>query len=238
MNPEELGKIQELLESLPNDIQVMEQGVSQVVLQEYYKRGTSLDDEAKEALLAQQEDWERLEMDELKSLLIALGMTADVKSYRKLEAILATKSEEIGKFGQVAQMYARMKLESRLTDTTSGFILSGLGGKGNKLRYYFVLMSKETITEAQGRLFEAEALDICQIGQAEIEEIEKQDRYFLIRILVPFEEAIGDVIADIAGQFPFLESEFICTNVEKPSHEFITKWMNDELEDKQGFIAS
>lgn len=233
MNPEELGAIQELLDSLPEDIQVMEQGVSQEVLEEYYKIGTNLGDEGKEELLARQDDWASLEIDELKSLLLALGMTADVKSYRKLEAILAAKSEEVGKFGQVAQMYARMKLESRLTDTSSGFILSGLGGKGNKLRYYFVLMSKDVITEAQARLFEAEALDICKINQSEIETIEQQESYFLIRILVPFEEAIGDVIADIAGQFPFLENEFICTNVEKPSHEFITKWMNDELEDKE-----
>lgn len=232
MNPQELAAIRELLDSLPADFQVMEQGVSQAVLEEYYSFGKDLKGMDRADILAQQADWQNLALGDLKQLLVVLAAEGDVKSFRQLEAILEAKKEELGKFGAVTMMYARMKLESMFTDTPSGFILSGLGGKGNKLRYYFVLTSLEEITDARARFIEGEILEVCRNRDSEMEDFERATHYVLVRILVSVEEAIGEVIEDISEACPFLEKEFICTNVEKPTHEFISRWINDELDEE------
>lgn len=232
MDSKELAAIRELLDTLPAEFQVMEEGVSQEVLDEYYDFGKSLDGLDRAAILAQRDEWQDLETAALKRLLVLLAAEGNVKSFRQLEAILKARADDLGGFGSVTMMYARMKLESMLTDSPSGFILSGLGGKGNMLRYYFVLTSKEGITDAQARFIEGEIEEVCRQRASEMEEIEHESNYVLVRILVSVEEVIGDVIEEISVACPFLEKEFLCTNVSKPTHEFITRWMNDELEDE------
>ncbi|MEM9991516.1 MAG: hypothetical protein AAF738_07100 [Bacteroidota bacterium] len=230
MRPEELAAVKELLDNLPADFQVMEKGISQAVLTEYYDYGEQVTADNRTAILDNQEQWADLNIQALKCLLVALAAEGNVKSFRQIETILSEKGDAIGDFGAVTRMYARMKLESKLTDTPAGVILSGLGGKGDMLRYYFVLASEEVITDARARFVEGELQEICQNHAAELEEVEHTPQYILVKILVSVAEAIGELIELVTDACPFLEQEFICTNVKKPSPEFIQRWMNNELD--------
>ena len=42
--------------------------------------------------------------------------------------------------------------------------------------------------------------------------------------------AIGNVSASLTNKCSFLDADYICTNVEKPSQEFIKKWLNNNLD--------
>jgi len=121
-------------------------------------------------------------------------------------------------------------LENQLSDEPIGFISSGLGGKGNKLRYYFVIKSAEKISEEREQFIKDELRLICWNADSEFETIENFGNYVLVKILVSVDYAIGSVIEDLIDRCNFADKEYFCTNVEKPTNELIEQWINGDIE--------
>ena len=87
----------------------------------------------------------------------------------------------------------RMFLESNLTEESKGFVSTGLGGKGNKLRYYFVIGSKDALpfSQRQKKIIEQEFASVCRKHSSLIEEIQIQKNYSLLKVLIPMDKAVG-----------------------------------------------
>ena len=162
-------------------------------------------------------------------MLVCLSEIGDVKSYRKIEEIIEINNPEILNFSFVSLKFSRLNLENDLSDEPIGFISSELGGKGNKLRYYFVLKSKEKIKNESESIITNELNGICNQHDSELEKIENHGNYVLIKILVSIDFAIWNIIEKLTNKCPFIDKEYICTNVEKPTIEFIEKWINNEI---------
>ena|SRR5680860_1287255 len=231
MNNKEKSEIENLLKSIPNDFRVIENKINTKVIDEYYEMARSLEDKNQNEIIQNQDKWRELEfVEEIKELLVCLSEIGDVKSYRKIEEITKSGNSEILDFSYVALKFARLNLENNLSDEPIGFISTELGGKGNKLRYYFVVKSKDEIEKDRESKIINELKNICDQNDSEIEEIENHGRYILVKILVSIDIAIGNIIEKLTNKYSFLDEEYICDNVEKPKTEFIKKWMNNELE--------
>jgi len=231
MNEKDKNEIENLLKSIPDEFRVTENEIKGEIINEYYELLENIDNKRRTKTLRNQNYWKDLNSsNKIKDLLVCLSEIGDVKSYRKIEEIIKSGNPEILNFSFVALKFARLKLENYLSDETVGFISSELGGKGNKLRYYFALKSKEKIKKDSESIIVNELHNICSRNDSEFEEIENHGNYILIKILVSIDFAIGDVIENLTNKCTFLDEEYICTNVEKPTTEFIKKWMNNKLE--------
>lgn len=229
MTEEEKSEILKLVASIPDEFRVIESQINFEVIDEYYELLEELDGQPDN--LDELGNWENIKSKEaIKKLLVKLSKIGDVPSYRKIERIIEAQNSEIMAFAHVALKFARMNLENQLSDEPIGFISSGLGGKGNKLRYYFAITSDEKIEKDKETFIVDELQKVCARCDSEFEEIENHGNYVLIKILVSIDFAIGIVIEELINECPFIDEGYLCTNVEKPTVEFINQWINGELE--------
>jgi len=125
----------------------------------------------------------------------------------------------------------RMFLESILLEEEGGLISTGLGGKDNKLRYYFIVGSKDGLpfSEAHRNNLRRGFETISHKYKAQIEEVNSASTYAMIRILIPMSIAVGEIIeggiseCNQMGEFLFLD--YYVTNVRKPTHKEISSYL-------------
>ena len=230
MNKKEKSEIENILNSIPNEFRVIENRINGKVIDEYYEIADNLENKNQDKIRQNQDKWTELKsQNDIKELLVCLSEIGNVKSYRKIEEITKSGKSEILDFSFVALKFARLNLENNLSDEPIGFISTELGGKGNKTRCYFVVKSKDKIENNKESKIIDELRDICNKNDSELEEIENHGKYILVKILVSIDYAIGNIIDKLTNRCLFLDEEYICNNVEKPTKEFIKKWMNNTL---------
>jgi hypothetical protein len=168
-----------------------------------------------------------------KRILILLAHLGTAESCRILEKYLKISEGNLRDWALLSLKECRMFLESVLLKEEGGFISTGLGGKDNKLRYYFIVSSKgglpflETHRNTLQRGFEKTSHKY----EFEIEEINFETTYAVIGILIPMDVAVGEVIEEgisecnKTGEFLFLH--YYVTNVKKPTHEEISKYLEE-----------
>lgn len=217
----EKNEIRKILDSIPEQFRVIEDNINQSAIQEFYdlrERITNNENEEGHILNSSKEE------------LVRLAEIGDVKSYRRIEEIIQERAiPNLKEFAYVALKFARINLENQLSDEPIGFISSGLGGKGNKLRYYFVIKSTEHIGEKKELRIKNELKLICLNSDSDLETIENFGNYVLIKILVSIDFAIGNIIEQLIDKCNFADKEYFCTNVERPTNQLIEKWINDEI---------
>ena len=126
-----------------------------------------------------------------------------------------------------------MFLESALLEEEGGIISTGLGGKDNKFRYYFIVSSKDglTFSETHRNTLKREFETISQKYNSEIEEINFEPNYAMIRTLIPMDVAAGEVIEEGIRECnkadDFLYFHYYITNVKKPINEEIIKYLEE-----------
>lgn len=218
----EKNEIRKILDSIPEEFRVIENNINQSAIEEFYDLSGRVTDSKNE---------ERSIQNPTKEELVRLADIGDVKSYRRIEEIIQKReNSDLEEFAHVALKFARINLENQLSDEPIGFISSGLGGKENKLRYYFVIKSTENINEEREQIIQDELKLICLHSDSEFETIENFGNYVLIKILVSIDFAIGNVIEQLIDKCNFADKEYFCTNVERPTNELIEKWINNEIE--------
>jgi len=168
-----------------------------------------------------------------KRILILLAHLATAESCRTLEKYLNISEGNLRDWALLSLKECRTFLESVLLQEEGGFISTGLGGKDNKLRYYFIVSSNdglpfsETHRDTLRRGFET----ISPKYKSEIEEINFGATYVIIGILIPMDVAVGEVIEEGISECnkmsEFLFPDYYVTNVKKPTREEISKYLEE-----------
>jgi hypothetical protein len=166
-----------------------------------------------------------------KRILILLAHLGTAESSRILEKYLKISEGDLRNWALLSLKECRMFLESVLLKEEGGFISTGLGGKDNKLRYYFIVSSKGGLpfSEIHRNTLKRGFETTGHKYESEIEEINFETTYVVIEILIPMDVAVGDVIEEgisecnKTGEFLFLH--YYVTNVKKPTHEEISKYL-------------
>jgi hypothetical protein len=168
-----------------------------------------------------------------KRILILLAHLRSPESCRRLERYLKVSDSNLRGWALLSLKECRTFLESVLLQEEGGFISSGLGGKDNKLRYFFIVSSKDGLpfSETHRNPLKRGFEKISHKYSSEIEEINFEATYLMIEILIPMEVAVGKVIEEGISECntmgEFLSPDYYVTNVKKPTPEEISKYLEE-----------
>jgi hypothetical protein len=168
-----------------------------------------------------------------KRILILLAHLGTPESCRTIEKYLKVSDRNLKDWALLSLKECRTFLESVLLQEESGFISTGLGGKDNKLRYYFIVSSKGGLpfSEADRDTLKRGFETIGHKYKSEIEEINFESTYAMIGILIPMDVAVGEVIErgirECNKMSEFLGHDYYVTNVKKPTPEEISKYLEE-----------
>ncbi|MDR0546104.1 MAG: hypothetical protein LBG77_00720 [Dysgonamonadaceae bacterium] len=157
-----------------------------------------------------------------KYILSMLAVSGDVKAFRAIEAYSKGDFDPaLADWVAMSILQAKMTLESEFSDEQQVFISSGLGGKGDKLRFYAFFQSENLIpfTDYQRNLITQEFSYSIQKYQGEAEEIKIEKNYFSVLFLVNIKEDIRRMMEsamDECNEYGnFIHPGFVITNVKR-----------------------
>ena len=160
-----------------------------------------------------------------KYVLSILATSRQVKAYRILEEYAQAPDPDVADWAYMALMESRIALESELSDEKQIYISTGLGGKGEKVRFYVLILANELkpFLEYQKKVIEREFPYSLEKAGCEIERLTIGEKYmelvFLIPVRADIKQALDKVINECNQYGNFLSQVFTITNVKELSAE-------------------
>ncbi len=219
--------------SMQGHFHILEQRVPVELQMEYFKYSEQL---RKENLVMTDDEYEiftknlsdpSTTTERKKYVLSSLATSHDVKAYRLLEKYVQHPAADVTEWAYMALMESRISLESELSDEKQIYISTGLGGKGQKLRFYVLMLAAENrpFEEYQRRVIEREFDFYLPQADCEIEKLIIHDLYVELVFLVPVRadpKGILDNVINECNQYGhFLSDTFTVTNVKEIPREEI-----------------
>jgi hypothetical protein len=168
-----------------------------------------------------------------KKILILLAHLGTPESCRILEKYLKSSEANLRDWALLSLKECRMFLESVLLEEESGFISTGLGGKDNKLRYYFIVSSKDGLpfSETHQNTLKKGFETISHKYKSQIEEINFEVTYAMIGMLIPMDIAVGQIVEEGISECnktgELLSLDYYVTNVGKPTYKEILNYLEE-----------
>lgn len=164
---------------------------------------------------------------EKKYALLMLATSKNVKAFRLLKEFVENDPDiRLREWAGLALMDCQISLESELSGEQQIYISTGLGGKGEKLRFSTLLLianKKATFEDYQKHVIERESADVFEQYDCELETMEIADRYVLLSLLIPFQADIqnimGKIIVECNQYGDFLSTTYTVTNVQELTEE-------------------
>ena len=215
-----LKELQHSLENLKGNLHILETNVPVEKQMEYFRfsetvRNDFSDDQNVEKQINILVSTEA-SPSEIKYALAYLAISGDVKAYRAIETYHKNHSDD---WSAMSYIQAKITLESEFSDEKQIFISTGLGGKGDQLRFFafFKSKGKKNFSDYQKELIEKEIPYYVQNHRGIPEEIRIRDNYFTLLFLIHIQvdiKAMLEEIVDECNQYgDFIDKEFIITNV-------------------------
>ena len=160
--------------------------------------------------------------------------TASIDVYRFLKSYVDTVPDEHKEWVYAAIMQCQMHLENSLMDEPVGFIATALGGRGNKIRYYFAVTSRQEMTPEDGELVLDEYTALSEEFEIGIEDCYANKDFVLFKVLVPYYQMITDFITSGLNTIDTLDdAEFWITNIVHPSDQALLAWADAKKSETQ-----
>jgi len=212
---------------------VLEQRVSVDLQMEYFKYSqqlrktfTGLTDADYESYVENLPD-PTVGLDKKKLMLSSLAISRQIKAYRFLEDYVRNADEDVRDWAAMALMESRISLESELSDERQVYISTGLGGKGEKLRFCVLLIANElkVFADYQKEVIQREFPFALEEAACDIERLTIKDQYAELVVLIPMRsdvKSILDRVINECNQYGnFLSTVYTITNVKELSEEDI-----------------
>ena len=173
-----------------------------------------------------------------KYILSMLATSREVKAYRMLEDYVQHPDEDVSNWAYMALMESRISLESELSDEKQIYISTGLGGKGEKLRFYVLMLSRDRkpFLEYQRKVIEREFAYFLPKADCEIERLTIGEQYvelvFLIPVRADIKLTLDKVINECNQYGDFLSDIFTITNVKELTEQEVTDIINKNANSK------
>ncbi len=228
--------IQKVLENLPENFSILEEQIDIDVQMKYfdYAQKNRTDEISAECFANMDELFsENTGFERKKQILVNIATIDNVKAFRTIERFVKESSGEIYQWAVLAMQESRMLLQSSLLDEQQVFISTGLGGKGQKIRYYVVFINKNKqgiLTRTQQNLLKDELITVLKSNDGEFETIDFTDGFSTAMVMLPLQTDLKSVfrnIIDECNQYGnFLDDDMILTNVKMLSRTEITEMLN------------
>jgi hypothetical protein len=237
-------KLRDLTGKFPEKLNILEEQIDIKVQMEYFKFSKKLKSNKNEPLHIDADNIPNIDLEihspaEIKEILITLAGIDDARAYRFIEEYVKVATVPLKDWAILALQESKMLLESSLLDENQIFISTGLGGKGNMLRYFVVIIGEgiDEFEAFQRKMVASEFEFALKKNNCELEKIEFQEKFATLMALipfdVPFQKVIRQTLEECNQYGNFIKPNFLVTNVKpltlKEIKEFVTK---NELPDK------
>lgn len=243
-------KFRESFTRMEGHFHILEQKIPVEIQMEYFKYSEKVRRETKrpypfsdsdcELAFAMLEVSEELNREQKRHFLTFLAISRNIHAYRLLEKYALKADPEVADWAYMALMESRISLESELSDEKQIYISTGLGGKGEKLRFYVLMLShdRQRFQEYQRQVIEREFAYYLPKVDCEIERLTIGEQYvelvFLIPVRADIKETLDRVINECNQYGNFLSDIFTITNVKELSEEEIAEIVNSNGDSKTG----
>lgn len=181
---------------------------------------------------------EKIEIDEKKRLLVLMAKIDDVHIFRKLQKYSQNPDKELSDWAFIALQESLSLIQSSLLGEEQILISTGLGGKGNKLRFFIITQTEnsESISEIQKKIITKEIEFAFKNNDCELEKIEFGSYFYTIVGLFPFnfdiiEITLSQIFDEVKNFNIFLSEKYIITNVKTsdiPESELLIREMEQK----------
>ncbi len=229
-------RIQEAISSLPKNFSVLEEQINIELQMEYFNYGRDMKTSfTTEMILQNQADLFNpdVPLDEKKNLLVLLASQEKVEAFRTIERYAQNPDSELRDWSILALQESRMVIQSSLMDEQQVYISTGLGGKGQKLRYFVVLIGREDdvpYSPIQQKLIKNELEFTITKNDGELEEISFNENLAIAVMLLPVKSDIQGVFISVINECnqygDFIRQDIIITNVKRMSEREIKQFIN------------
>ena len=194
--------IRKLLNSIPDKFDIMEEGIDVQIQNEYIDYSHSF--ERGELTETETNNLSRILFDiettieAKKKVLTLLAHLGTITAFRQIEKYYRNPDKDLKQWTALALQECKMFLESSLTDQSTGFISSGLGGLNDKLRYYFLILplSDRQFTATQKIIINDELNIVAGDLNCIVESVDLSDTFVGLIALVPMDVAVGTFIEE------------------------------------------
>ncbi|MFA5328036.1 MAG: hypothetical protein WC384_09615 [Prolixibacteraceae bacterium] len=231
-------KIQEAISSLPENFSILEEQIDVELQMEYFNYGRDMKTRFTEALIQQHRNDlfdANIPIEEKKNLLVLLASQEKVESFRIIEKYAKNPDPELREWSILAMQESRMVIQSSLMDEQQVYISTGLGGKGQKLRYFVVFIGSENVkrySAVQRKLIQTELDFALSKNAGFLEEINFEVNLAIAVMLLPVKSDIQGVFSSVISECnqygDFIRPDIIITNVKRMSIDEIKKFINRE----------
>ena len=222
---EELNEENNGMPPIPENVRIISFQADPKLMLDFQERVKRMNGKPMEAEVIHQ-DWAVLEdEEEFKDALVKAAFLGSVEVFRKLEA-LEVEDKERQSWVELSTLYARMIMEQDLLDEPLSFIVTGLGGEGNLIRYCFVLRSNQLLTESLAGLVASEFEELTKYYEVTWEDsLHYTPEYIRFTLLVPFNYNPNEMIEEGIHKLTFLDKEYIASNMKIPEEEELVDWL-------------
>lgn len=193
-------EIKKLMENIPAKFIISEQGINNEILKEYTEQSDSFTrselSEDDTLFISSALFKKNIPIKTKKEALLLLSHVDNITAYREIEKYCNCPDEELKDWALLALQESRMFLETSLDEENHGFISTGLGGIGNRLRYYFLILpsTEKPFTDLQKNIIRDELTDACTRTDSIIEKIDYGETYTGLTILIPMDVNVEAVM--------------------------------------------
>lgn len=172
--------------------------------------------------------------EEKKRILSILASSKQVRAYRIIENYARQPDYELTNWAYMALMESRIMMESEFSGERQIYISTGLGGKGGKLRFYALILSKNNASflDYQRNLINQEVPYQFSKQDCEIERLTIEDKYieivFLVSVKADIKRIVQNTVKECNSCGEFLSESFMITNIKELSRDEINRMILEE----------
>ena len=234
--------IRKVLDDLPDNFSILEEQIDIDLQMKYFERAQQV--RSKPNTNEYFENREQLFLPEIsvdrkKEILLSIAIIDDVKAFRTIEKFVGLAQGEIKQWAVLAFQESRMLIQSSLLDEQLVFISTGLGGKGQKLRYYVVFINKNRellLNAIQQKLLKDEVIFELNKHDGEFESMDFSEGFSTVLAMLPLQSDLKQIfrnIIDECNQYGgFLDDDMIVTNVKIMSRNEIIEMLKQNGNDQ------
>lgn len=241
--------IQKVLDNLPENFSILEEQIDIDIQVKYFDmaRRIRAKNKAEECFENREELFSAdVDVERKREILLTIAAIDDVKAFRTLEKFAGQAKGEIKQWSVLALQESRMLIQSSLLDEQQVFISTGLGGKGQKLRYYVVFINRnenEILSGTQQKLLKDELIYELNQNEGEFETMDFFDGFSTVLVMLPLQTDLKRLFRNIieeCNQYgDFLDDDMIVTNVKVMSRNEILEMLkqnrNEDFEELGDF---
>jgi REP element-mobilizing transposase RayT len=224
-----------ILRDLPERLNVVKRGITPDVQQAYLEYADSINPDEyaghNAAVNGQKLLSAETSPDEKKKCLILLAREGTAEACLMINKFVETADQDLADWAILALETCWLLTESRLFDKEMGMLISGLGGEDGRLRYFFVVPSKDglVLTDAHQKELEQAFARACNRFDSIMEKFQVHRDHITLLLLIPQDVAVATVIeggiAESNQNSRLLHPDYFVTNTNIPTDEEILHYV-------------